>query len=108
MVRLALGKLLRCLLDADLRRWESGVGRGLSGKRRRGSGLQARERAVEPGRAGTSTAEAGAQESGEGGPPSGCRAPLGTHLGVGDTRALRSVLEVWRGSGANFYLRSLY
>lgn len=86
---------------------ESGVGRGLPGKRRRGSGLQARERALDPGRAGTRTAEAGAQESGEGGPPSGCRAPLGTHLRVwGYSRPAQSPGGVERKRG--FYLRSLY
>lgn len=79
---------------------ESGVGRGLPGKRRCGSGLLAGEGALERGRAGTSTAKAGAQESGEGGPPSGCRARLGTHLGVwGFSRPAQSPGGVERKRG---------
>lgn len=41
--RLVRGWLLRCFLDAERRRWESGVGRGAPGKGRSGSGPGALE-----------------------------------------------------------------
>lgn len=104
------GKLLRCLLDADLRRWRvaweedyQGNGSAEAGSRpenghwtRDGLGL------------GRGRLRQGLRSRARAGHHPGAERLWAHTLESGDTRVLRSLLEVWRGSGANFYLRSLY